>query len=442
MSKLTTYPERESKSLEFKSILPKLQSLVKTCVAFANGAGGSIVIGVEDKTRKIIGVTEEVRDKIYDDFSNCLYDSTSPNLFAQIYEKNFDGASVMIIKVPPSIKKPYFLKKEGMPKGVYLRVGSSTRRANQEHVEDLIREGQRITFDEESINTDISILSKSLLKHFYKTQANTKRLLSDRLITQATANKEKYFPTVAGVILFGNNPEQFVPESSILCTQFSGKSGRDIIQTKEITGNLEKQAENCFELINSWLPKKHQLQGIKLKETSPIPKEALRETIINALIHRKYSIPGAVKVALYDDRLEIFSPGCFPGLVNIANLGDGTTYLRNPIIARVAHKIGLVEKLGSGIRLVFDSCEKAGLAKPKYSEDGDFVKITFNFSTGKIDDNAILELIKSKDEITIAEITRQLSISRNTATRKINNLIDANKIIRIGKGPATRFRIL
>lgn len=91
MKNLITYPDRESRGLEFKVSIPKnMQTLVKTCIAFANGSGGKIVIGVEDGTREIIGISEKDRDRIYDAFSNSLYDSTSPNLFAQIYEKNFN----------------------------------------------------------------------------------------------------------------------------------------------------------------------------------------------------------------------------------------------------------------------------------------------------------------------------------------------------------------
>lgn len=442
MTDIPIYPERESKLLEFKSALPKFQSLIKTCIAFANGAGGSIIIGVKDKTREIVGVNDEIRDKIYDDFPNSLYDSTSPNLFAQIYEQNFDGSSVFIIKVPPTIKKPYFLKSEGIPKGIYMRVGSSTRRANQEHVEDLIREGKRISFDEESIDADVSVLSKDLLKQYYGGRVGTRRLLSDKLITPAPANSEKHCPTVAGIILFNNEPEQFIPESIIICTRFSETSGRDIIQTEEISGNLELQANTTYKLIKAWLLTNYALYGTKLKGKLPIPEAALREAIINALIHRKYSIPGAIKIAIYDNRLEIFSPGCFPGLVDINNLGDGTTYLRNPIIARIAHKMGLVEKLGSGIKLIFDSCNKAGLPVPTYSEDGDFVKVTFHFSTRRVDDEVILNLIMNEGEITIAKIIKKLSISRNTATRRLNNLIKAKKIVRLGKGPATKFAML
>jgi len=443
MNKIELYPERESKSLEFKVKLPKFQSLIKTCIAFANGSGGNIIIGIEDDTRKIIGVTEEDRDKIYDDFLNSLYDSTSPNIFAQIYENNFNGTLILTIKIPTSPKKPYFLKSEGIPKGVYLRVGSSTRMASKEYVEDLIREGQRISFDEEPINQNIAILSKNLLKNFYEMNVTNARLFADKLITHAAANNDGYLPTIAGITLFCETPENFIPEAIVICTRFEGISGRNIIQTEEITGNLEKQAEMSLKLITSWLLRDYQLNKTKLKGKLPIPQEALREATINALIHRKYSIPGATKIALYDDRLEIFSPGCFPGLVDINNLGDGTTYLRNPTIARIAHKMGLVEKLGSGIRLIFDSCKKIRLKKPIYSEEGDFVKIIFYFQYEKnleqSDEDNILELAKIKGEIVIGDIMNQLNISRNTATRKTNNLIKQNKIVRIGKGPSTRF---
>jgi len=445
MSAIEIYPERESKSLEFKIKLPKFLSLIKTCIAFANGSGGRIIIGIENETRKIVGIAEEERDRIYHDFLNSLYDSTSPTLFAQIYEKNFNGILTLVIEVPPSLKKPYFLKSEGMPKGVYLRVGSSTRRASEDYVRELIQEGQRIHFDEEPIHQNISILSADLLKNFYGGGVADIRLLADKLITHAVTHQNHYLPTVAGTLLFCKNPEDFIPESVIICTRFEGTTGRNIIQTEEVTGNLEKQADVSFKLIKAWLSKNYTLHAMKLKSQLPVPSEALREAIINALIHRKYSIPGAIKIALYDNRLEIFSPGCFPGLVDINKLGDGTTYLRNPTLARIAHKMGLVEKLGSGIRLIFDSCRKMNLKKPIYSEEGDFVKITFYFQHEKnahqSDEENILKLIRIKKEITVREVMRQLNISRNTVTRKMNRLLKQNKILRIGNGPSTYFII-
>ena len=128
------YPERESKVLEFKVQLPHLTHLVKTCVAFANGVGGKIIIGVADDTREIIGVDDAIRNRVYDEFPNSLYDSTHPSLLAEIYEKSYDDVSVIIIDIPSSMQKPVFVKNEGLPKGVYLRAGTSTRRANEEYI--------------------------------------------------------------------------------------------------------------------------------------------------------------------------------------------------------------------------------------------------------------------------------------------------------------------
>lgn len=443
MTKKQFFDERESKTLELKSILPKFGPLIKTCIAFANGTGGRIVIGVKGDSLEICGINEKIRKRVYDEFPNSLYDSTSPNLLAQIYEKNFNKHSVIIIKIPQSLKKPCFNKKEGIPKGVYLRVGSNTRQATEEYIEELMRESKRAFYDEESIRSPIEILSKELLTSVFGSTQTKRRLLSEKIIAHSVTNPDAFYPTVAGIIHFCENPEEYIPESTIICTQFKGIAGRDIIQTQEITGNLEQQASTSLKLIKSWISRHFNLQDAKLTSKSIIPHEALREAIINALIHRKYFIPGAIKIAVYDNRVEIFSPGGFPGLVDIKHLGDGTTFLRNPNIARLARKLGLVEKMGTGIKLIFDSCTKAGLKTPEFHEEGDFVKVIFFFEPSKQpdkgDEESILELAKLRVELTITDIMDYLGVSRNTATRKLNLLIKQKKLIRKGKGPSTRY---
>ena len=217
------YPNRESKSLEFKSQLPNFHALVKTCVAFANGVGGKIVIGVDDKSREIIGINDKSRDRMYDEFPNSLYDATSPNLFAEIYEKRFGESSVMIIEISHGTKKPVFIKSEGMPNGVYLRAGSNTRRASQEYIEELMRENKRINFDEEVIHADINILSKKLLNAFFK-KANVARLKSEKIISQLSSHAEKNYPTVSGTLLFCETPDDYIPEAMIHCTRFARKN--------------------------------------------------------------------------------------------------------------------------------------------------------------------------------------------------------------------------
>lgn len=435
------YPERESKTIEFKSRLPQFHSLIKTCVAFANGIGGKIIIGVDDKSREIIGIDEVMRERIYDEFPNSLYDSTNPNLLAEIYEKRFNDISVMIIDIPSSIKKPVFIKNEGIPNGIYLRAGSNTRKASQEYIEELMRENRRIHFDEEAIQADINILSKELLKKVYK-RLDNEPLISEKIIYRSSANTEKYYPTVTGVLAFCDSPEIYIPEAMVQCTRFQGIDGRNIIQTEEIHGHLDKQIDISFQLIKSWLLRDYKLLGAKLKGKMIIPEIALREAIINALIHRKYWIPGTTKIALYDNRLEIFNPGNFPGLFDLKHLGDGTTFLRNPNLARIARRFGIIEKLGTGIRIILESCEKAGIKKPEFIEGADSVKVIFSFLPGdksSSDEAKLLALFNMHKEIKLNDVEKYLGVSRNTATRKLNQLINAGKIKRIGKGPAVKY---
>ena len=434
------YPERKSRHLEFKSALPAFSQLIKTCVAFANGVGGKIIIGVEDKTREIVGVDDSIRHSIYEKFPNSLYDSTEPNLVAEIYEKNYGTHNVIVVEIPNIFKKPAYVKSEGISKGVYLRAGSSTRRASEDYIEELGRENRRFTYDEEIIHADIDILYSELIKKAYPAYTNSK-LLAEKILGQKFAVRNKYLPTVAATLWFCENPDLYINFAHIRCTRFNGVDGRDIIQTNEIAGSLSEQIENAFALVKSWLLKDFALRNTKLVGKMIVPEEALREVILNAVIHRKYSIPGAIKIALYDDRLEVFSPGNFPGLVDINNLGDGTTYLRNPIIAKIARRLNYIEQLGTGINLIRHSCRNHGLQSPEFVEGADSVKVIFNFipDIGDNDGDNLLALFSMRDSVAINDVVETFKISRNTATRRLNKLVDSGCLKRVGKGPSVRY---
>ncbi len=440
----TTHPDRESKILEFKETIPAFKKLVKTCIAFANGAGGEIVIGVEDKTRSIVGITERDRDRLYEDFPNSLYDSVSPVLIPQIYEKNIGEKQMIIIKIYPGTIKPYFLKQEGIPNGVFIRVGTSTRKANDEIVEDLSREQRRITYDEESSGIPATVLSDKLLEKFYGNDLSERRLLADKVLVRNTASSNEFNVTVGGILMFCDFPEEYIPESMIICTRFSGKKGRSIIQSVDLQGPIPSLADSAYSLVSEWLEREYSLRGLRLKGSMLIPGEALREAIVNALVHRKYSIPGAIKIGLFEDRLEIFSPGSFPGMISLYNLGDGTTFLRNIVIAKIARKMRLIEKLGTGIRLIFDSCKKAGLKAPEYNEDGDFVKINFFFQQAAalepMSTNSILSILEKDEILRPRDLVNRFDISRSTISRKLNQLVKEGILERTGKGAGVFYR--
>lgn len=440
----STFPNKESKTLEFKEKLPSKNQLIKTCVAFANGQGGEVIIGVQDGTREIIGVDEKAINKVLEETSNSIYDSISPTLIPEVFKKNINGKIVVIIKVYPGNKPPYFIKQEGSKKGVYLRVGTSTRRATDEYIEELYRNQKRTHYDEEPVNLDIDDLSTDLLKKVYGKSYTKNNLLADKILIKNNINPSELNVSIAGALFFSENPELVIPEAIIICTQFKGNSGRNIIRSQELTGSIPQLIEKGLNLISSWLETNFNITNLgQLEGSIPIPLEALREGLINALIHRKYFIQGATKVAIFDNRLEIFSPGEFPGLVSLENLGDGTTFLRNPNTARIARKSKLVEKLGTGIKLIFESCKKMNLRSPEYNDDGDFVKLTIFFEkqlNPELSEKEQIVILGNKlKEITIKDLTSRLGFSRNTATRKLNQLIDEGYFKRKGKGPATKY---
>ncbi len=448
------YPQGESKTLELKKCIPKKNQIIKTCVAFANGAGGEIVIGIEDKTRKIIGVSNEVRDKVFDKIANSIIDSITPYLNPEIFERNIHGKIIVIIKIYPGNRTPYFIKSEKHQShaGVYLRVASSTRQASEQYIKDLHRQQENIYFDEEASKLAFSNLNKSLLNEIYHKKSSEEKYIMGKVAVRNIKNPRNIMATNAAVLFFSNNPEIHIPEALVICSQFKGEKGRKIIRTTELKGPIPYLVESTLKLLESWLEVQLKISDSgRLKGRLLIPKTALREAIINALIHRTYFINSAVKISFYENRLEIFSPGGFPGLISIESLGDGTTFLRNPTIARLAREYKLIEKLGSGIRMIFNSCKRHKLKKPEFQENGNFVKLIFYFKTFKKShllnknlshENQIIQLGKKLQKFRIKDILENIDISRNTATRKINHLIKKKLFKRYGQGAGIYFKYI
>lgn len=444
------YMKGESKTLELKETIPQKNQIIKTCVAFANGAGGQIVMGVKDKTKEVIGVSVQIRDKIFDEIASSIKDSIEPYLIPEIYERNINNKTIVIIQIYPGNRLPYSIKKERHTsyQGVYLRVGSTTRQADEKYIKDLHRQQINTHFDEESTHLPFSQLNKKLLREIYSKNTNQKTYIMDKLATRQVRNPKKILATNTAVLFFTDHPEVNIPESIVICSQIKGNSGRNLIRSVKLTGPLPILVESTLKLLESWLETDLKVSSSgRLKGRLLVPKVALREGVINALIHRVYFVNAPVKITLYGNRLEIFSPGGLPGLISVENLGDGTTYLRNPNLTKIARKYKLVETLGSGIRLIFDACKKHRLKKPEFDASGDFVKLIFYFkkieknkSSDISDEDKIIQWGKKFGQVRIKNIVEGVNISRNTATRRMNALIKRKLFQRYGKGAGVYFK--
>ncbi len=173
---------------------------------------------------------------------------------------------------------------------------------------------------------------------------------------------------------------------------------------------------------------------------------AIREALLNALIHRRYSAVAPVKIALFDDRLEIFSPGNFPGPINLNELGRGVSFYRNPTIASLTRRLGLVERRGLGFLHMLQSCRENNNPPPEIIEGSDFIKVILYKKLKEKPSNlppelAVLEQFREKGiALTSSIVKKALNISAGTARDRIRQLLAMGIVVEEGKGRATRYR--
>ena len=444
------YPDSESSILEFKRELPKNDQILKTIIGFCNQNGGKLVIGVSDNG-EIEGVSIQELEYVLNSLEKAIFDATYPPIIPRVFSRRFDEKNVLEIEVSSGMNKPYYRKSEGKEKGTYIRLGRSTLRATFELIQELQWQSSGISFEampqyqatEEEIDLKKFESFLAIRKNGGKTEINKAILKAYDLIAE---EHSKTYATAAGLLLFGKKPQKLLSEGMIICSHFRGTSGREAFATVDCEGDLFNQFHQAEDFILSRLSRSYTIQSAKRSERLEVPFIAIREALLNAIVHRNYHIKAPTKIAIYENRIEIFSPGQFPGPLDLKNLKAGITYLRNPMICKIFREAGYVEKIGSGLITIFDSYEKQNLADPQFIEGENYIKCILPRieKQKKImkDSEKILTLFDLYPEITLEQIQNILSVSRTTATRHINALIRTGKVIRLGKTRSTRFRRL
>ena len=429
--------DRESKTLEYKRELPtNLAGIIKTCVAFSNTAGGRIVLGVEDESRSVIGLTDREMEKALEILASAIYEAVTPAVVPEVFNLAIDEKHLIIVDVARGSSPPYFIKRLGSTKGVFVRVGPTTRPASLEHIHGLMSFRSRYSFDEESLEGSMDELDAGLIEQAYGRSPSRELLISEKVLLKSVENQPAL--SLAAMVAFGKRPDRQIPEAAVICTRFHETSGRDIVESSEIHGPISDLTSRVLDFLQRHLERNFKLRGAKLSGMELIPLAALREAVVNALIHRKYNVPSPVKVAVFDNRVEIFSPGGLPGLITLKQLGDGSSHLRNPLLAKFARRLRIMEKLGSGVRVMLEECQNRGLVPPEFFEDGDYVKVVFG--TERSQQNAqelssvIADLFLRQPIVRVSEISKCVKVSRNTITNALNRLLDQGKISRHGKG--------
>lgn len=442
------YPESESQVLELKGSIPQNEQIVKTIIAFCNGTGGRLVLGVSDDGH-IVGIDEDKMIQMMEWVEKSIYEASSPPIIPKVLSQRINDKVILIIEVSSGMNKPYYRSVEGLEKGTYVRLGRSTVRASFEMIEELKWQSRGLSYDVMPI---YQAKEEDLDKNKILTFLQQRQINADVAVTQEVLKSYKIiyeehsriFPTVAGILLFGKTPQYWLSESMIICTHFSGTSGREAIATRDCAGTLFEQFKEAYSFIISRLNRSFTIRGPKREEVLEVPEVAVRELLLNAIIHRNYHIRAPSKVAIYEDRIEIFSPGSFP--TPFPNLRMGLTDVRNMVICNVFREADYIEKLGSGFIAVFESYSKRELANPEIINGDNFVKCIlprFGFGSQELVDEKqkVLWLFTPNSILSVSDIISALHLPRSTASRYLSELARDQKLEKSGIGKGTRYRL-
>ena len=442
------FPDSESSILEFKQQIPKKDQIVKTVIGFCNQNGGKLIIGVADHG-VIVGVSPEEAANAIESLSKSIYDASTPPILPLVYTQTINDKTLLVIEVSSGTNKPYYRKSEGLDRGTYVRLGPMTLRASADLIEELKWQARGRCYDMMPVyETTENDLDQEKIKEFIRSRKTEKKvkisqelLRSYYLVTQEHAH---LYATTAGILLFGKDPQHFFTEAMIICTHFKAAEGMEALASIDCNGTLFDQFERAFDFIVGRLSKSFTIDGPRRKEVLEIPQKAIREALLNMIVHRNYHQKSPSKIAIYRDRVEFFSPGTFFGPMNSQNLKLGLSFIRNAAICKVFREADYIEKMGSGFITIFKTYEEMGLKTPSVIEGEGFVKcilpreaLDAGMSEGASELESILALFDLAEEITISDVTKNVGLPRTTAGRKLEMLIKLGKIKKKGKGRGT-----
>ena len=374
----------EKENIEFKeTIPPKSETYMRTVVAFANGNGGRLIFGVQDGTWNVIGFSKDDVFAKMDAITNAIFDSCEPKIIPNLSIQDFDGKYIIIVDIPAGMQCPYYIKSQGLMTGTYLRIGGTTRRAEGFQVKELIVSSSTNGYDQEKVNR---ILTEEEIEAFcnklYEQARNfasfeslpmVKRIGKNQLLSYKLIYEEhdKIYATNGYQLLEGKLDDY--PYATVQCAVFKGNVRNVFIDRKEFKGAIYEQVENAYNFVLQNIKLGAYIEGVARKDIYELPIRSIREIITNAVCHRSYLSPFKIQVAIFDDRLEVTTPGTLDKSITIEQMKTGISKVRNRGIAEIFAYLNLIEAWGSGIPKILTEAKEYGLPEPELLDrDSDF----------------------------------------------------------------------
>lgn len=437
---------RETEIVELKSIV--MDDIKKEIIAFANCDGGTVYVGVADDG-KVLGV--ENADECALQISNMVRDAVKPDVTMFIHYETLecDGKAVVAVNIQRGTNRPYYLAKKGLrPEGVYVRQGYSSVPATDTAIRQMIKETDGDSFENmRSINQALTFeaTKKEFEKRnvvFGQPQMQTLKIVSaDGIYTNlGLLLSEQCLHTIKAAVFEGINQNVFKDR-------------------REFSGSLMQQLNDVYDYIDFHNQTHATFRKLLRIDTRDYPEVAVREALLNTLVHRDYSFRASTLISIYDDRIEFVSiGGLLPGL-ELDDLMMGVSVCRNPHLANVFYRLQLIEAYGTGMKKIMGAYANA-LVQPKIKTTNNAFKIILpnvNFTPKAaevhkdfekaanlaLDSNEekVLQFLREHLMITRKETQTLLEVSQSTAGRILKAMVDSGRIKQIGGSRTTRYEL-
>lgn len=440
-------PYQESETVELKQVV--VDDIKKEIIAFANSDGGKLYIGVRDDG-EVVGLDDP--DGAALQVSNMVRDSIKPDVTMFLHYKTIEeaGKKIIEVNVQRGTDRPYYIAKKGMrPEGVYVRQGYSAVPATDTAIRCMIKETDGDRFETmRCLEQELTFETAKKEFQFRKVEFGQQQMHTLKLV-----DHDGLYSNLA-LLLSDQNPH------TIKVAVFQGTNQTVFRDRREFGGSLMKQMNEVYDYIDFHNQIHATIEKLSRIDVRDYPEIAVREALLNLLVHRDYSFSASALISIYDDRIEFVSiGGLLPG-IDLEDVLAGLSVCRNQNLANVFYRLHLIEAYGTGLRKIMEAYEGAS-GKPIISTTKNSFKITLPnvnvksesksiptpigqavpVSAQELDDKEqqVLEYVRKHGTITRPEAEKVLGMSASTASRLIKKMVRAGLLLQHGKARNIRY---
>lgn len=432
---------RESETVELKSIV--VEDIKKEIIAFANCKGGKLYIGVEDDGT-VVGVDDP--DGTALQVSNMVRDGIKPDLTMFLHYKTLmvGEKQIVVIEIQQGTERPYYIAKKGLrPEGVFVRQGYSSVPATNTAIRRMIKETDGEHF-EEMRSLEQNLTFEAAKKEFFERNI----LFGDAQMKTLGIMTHDGVYTNLGLLL----SDQCV--HTIKVAAFEGTTQKEFKDRKEFSGSLFQQMEEVYEYIDFRNQIHSTFQKLRRIDQRDYPETAVREALLNLLVHREYAFRASTFISIYEDRIEFTSIGGLVSGVSLSDVMMGISVCRNIKLANVFYRLELIEAYGTGMLKIKEAYAGTGKEPKIEVSDNAFKMILPNLNahvkqkeqtaakqTGNTQEDVIIALAKQQGFFTRKDVEKALEMSQTSCGRLLKQMLDKEQIVKEGKGKNTRYHL-